>query len=129
MNQGAKENNNNTLAARQQHRLSPFSLVNFCSPHFTAGKIMSEDDSSTLLGSTTNERKDSDKWLNAFSDPLAGLYTFGCCMTLADLQGDGDHKLIIADLGTGKYNMTLKVYKGNIIHLYRVFPKYTAHWR
>lgn len=52
------------------------------------------------------------KWINAFSDPLAGLYTFPTCMALADLNGDGDHKLIIADLGTGKYNMKLKVYKG-----------------
>ncbi len=54
----------------------------------------------------------SDKWLDAFADPLAQLYTFSSGIALADLSGDGDHKLFIADLGTGKYNMTLKVYKG-----------------
>ncbi|XP_014667462.1 PREDICTED: Bardet-Biedl syndrome 1 protein-like [Priapulus caudatus] len=52
------------------------------------------------------------KWLDAHSDPLAALYSFTQCMTLADLHGDGEHKLVIADLGTGAYNMKLKVYKG-----------------
>lgn len=55
------------------------------------------------------------KWLSAYSDPLATLYTFTSCMALADLNGDGDHKLIIADLGTGEYNMKLKVYKGTTL--------------
>ena len=32
-------------------------------------------------------------------------------MTLSDIQADGDYKLIIADLGTGSYDMKLKVYK------------------
>ncbi|KAK3870571.1 hypothetical protein Pcinc_017640 [Petrolisthes cinctipes] len=54
----------------------------------------------------------SERWLTAHHDPLASLYTFGSCMALADLHGDGDSKLIIADLGTGAYNMKLKVYKG-----------------
>ncbi|KAK3892623.1 hypothetical protein Pcinc_003512 [Petrolisthes cinctipes] len=51
----------------------------------------------------------SERWLTAHHDPLASLYTFGSCMALADLHGDGDSKLIIADLGTGAYNMKLKV--------------------
>ncbi|EDV24075.1 uncharacterized protein TRIADDRAFT_26650, partial [Trichoplax adhaerens] len=51
-------------------------------------------------------------WLNAHSDPVASLYTFTNCMALADLNGDGDHKLIVADLGTGVYDMKLKVWKG-----------------
>ncbi|PSN55735.1 Bardet-Biedl syndrome 1 protein [Blattella germanica] len=33
-------------------------------------------------------------------------------MTLADINSDGDYKLIIADLGTGTTNIKLKVYKG-----------------
>ncbi|KAJ9590443.1 hypothetical protein L9F63_016530 [Diploptera punctata] len=33
-------------------------------------------------------------------------------MTLADINSDGDYKLIIADLGTGSTNIKLKVYKG-----------------
>ncbi|CAM1320405.1 BBS1 (predicted) [Pycnogonum litorale] len=56
--------------------------------------------------------EDSPKWLDAHIDPLATLYTFSSCIALADLHGDGDNKLIVADLGTGMYNMKLKVYKG-----------------
>lgn len=51
------------------------------------------------------------KWLDAYSDRMASLYTFTQCMTLSDIQADGDFKLIIADLGTGTYDMKLKVYK------------------
>lgn len=58
------------------------------------------------------ESSKSSKWLHAHYDPLATLYTFSSCMCLADLHGDGDYKLIVADLGTGTYNMKLKVYKG-----------------
>ena len=52
------------------------------------------------------------KWLDAYHDPVASLYTFTQCITLSDIQADGDWKLIIADLGTGSFNMKLKVYKG-----------------
>lgn len=55
-----------------------------------------------------------EKWLTAFTDRLATVYTFSSCMTLCDLTGDGDRRLIIGDLGTGKYNMRLKVYQGVI---------------
>jgi Bardet-Biedl syndrome 1 protein len=36
---------------------------------------------------------------------------------LSDLNADGDHKLLIADLGTGTYDMKLKVYKGTTLHM------------
>jgi len=52
------------------------------------------------------------KWLDAHYDPVAGLYTFTQCMTLADIYADGDYKLVIADLGNGLSNMKLKVFKG-----------------
>ncbi|KAG7165240.1 Bardet-Biedl syndrome 1-like [Homarus americanus] len=55
---------------------------------------------------------ENERWLTAHHDPLASLYTFSSCMALADLHGDGESKLIIADLGTGAYNMKLKVYRG-----------------
>ncbi|XP_045616559.1 BBSome complex member BBS1 isoform X1 [Procambarus clarkii] len=55
---------------------------------------------------------ENERWLTAHHDPLAALYTFSACVALADLHGDGESKLIIADLGTGAYNMKLKVYKG-----------------
>ncbi|XP_072345665.1 BBSome complex member BBS1-like [Scyliorhinus torazame] len=61
-------------------------------------------------GRETNES--SEKWLDAHYDPVANLYTFSSCVVLADLHGDGENKLIVGDLGTGLYNMKLKVYKG-----------------
>ncbi|GIY18457.1 bardet-Biedl syndrome 1 protein [Caerostris darwini] len=65
---------------------------------------------------THSSENESSKWLHAHYDPLATLYTFSSCMCLADLHGDGDYKLIVADLGTGTHNMKLKVYKGT--HLF-----------
>ena len=59
----------------------------------------------------------SSKWLDAYQDPIASLYTFTQCVTLSDIQADGDWKLIIADLGSGSFNMKLKVYKGNFVVL------------
>ncbi|CAN0407445.1 BBSome complex member BBS1 isoform X1 [Lampetra fluviatilis] len=52
------------------------------------------------------------KWLDAHYDPVANLYTFTSCMALADLHGDGDNKLVVADLGTGAYSMKLRVFRG-----------------
>ncbi|XP_022090954.1 Bardet-Biedl syndrome 1 protein-like isoform X2 [Acanthaster planci] len=52
------------------------------------------------------------KWLDAHFDPVANLYTFSSCMALSDINGDGENKLVIADLGSGSSNMKLKVYKG-----------------
>ena len=40
------------------------------------------------------------------------LHLFHSCVALCDLTGDGDTKLVVADLGTGNYNMKLRVYKG-----------------
>lgn len=52
------------------------------------------------------------RWLDAFNDLHASIYTFSRCMTLADINADGNYKLIISDLGTGTTNIKLKVYKG-----------------
>ncbi|KAK3092485.1 hypothetical protein FSP39_003456 [Pinctada imbricata] len=57
-------------------------------------------------------RGSNEKWLDAYKDPVASLYTLTQCITLSDVQADGDWKLIIADLGTGTFDMKLKVYKG-----------------
>eukprot|EP00743_Colponemidia_sp_Colp-15_P001285 GILK01001408.1.p1 GENE.GILK01001408.1~~GILK01001408.1.p1 ORF type:complete len:595 (-),score=104.03 GILK01001408.1:1181-2929(-) len=46
-------------------------------------------------------------WLPAWYDPLAGLKCFSSCIRLTDLYGDGDHKLIIADL-----ERKMRIYKG-----------------
>lgn len=71
-------------------------------------------DNSRLFNSLFScyRNENNSKWLHAHYDPLATLYTFSSCMCLADLHGDGDYKLIVADLGTGTHNMKLKVYKG-----------------
>ena len=39
-------------------------------------------------------------------------YSIIRCIALSDLTGDGDSKLVVADLGSGNYNMKLRVYKG-----------------
>ena len=57
-------------------------------------------------------KQENDKWLEAHYDPVASLYTFSQCITLSDINADNDNKLIVADLGTGSYDMKLKVYKG-----------------
>mmetsp|Transcript_16762 Transcript_16762/g.42090 ORF Transcript_16762/g.42090 Transcript_16762/m.42090 type:complete len:590 (-) Transcript_16762:163-1932(-) len=51
-----------------------------------------------------------DVWLHAWMDPVAGVQSASQCMCYADLNGDGDFKLLIAD-----YEKKLKVYKGTSI--------------
>ena len=34
---------------------------------------------------------------------------------LEDLANDGDHKLLVGDLGSGQYDMKLKVFKGKTV--------------
>ncbi|XP_063232588.1 Bardet-Biedl syndrome 1 protein homolog [Bacillus rossius redtenbacheri] len=55
------------------------------------------------------------RWLDAFSDDRANIYTFSSCVALADLSADGDHRLVVADLGTGSADVKLKVYKGTCL--------------
>ena len=52
---------------------------------------------------------EEEKWLTAHHNRMAGLFTFSACMALADLGADGEHKLIIADLGSNNQSMKLKV--------------------
>ena len=58
------------------------------------------------------ELAEKNMWLSAHQDPVANLYTFSSSISLADLNADGDYKLLVADLGTGSYDMKLKVFKG-----------------
>lgn len=46
-------------------------------------------------------------WLHAWYDPLSNIKTVASCVRLADLNSDGDNKLIVCDL-----DKKLKVYKG-----------------
>jgi hypothetical protein len=64
------------------------------------------------------------RWLDAFNDLHSSIYTFSQCMTLADINADGDSKLIVADLGTGISNIKLKVRSRTcLLHLYNWFYK------
>ena len=56
-------------------------------------------------------RSGDDAWLTAHDDPVASMRTSSGCVTLADLQNDGDYKLVVADFGTGDKDMKLKLYK------------------
>lgn len=51
-------------------------------------------------------------WIHAWSDPVAGIFAYTGCMCLADLDDDGEHKLILADT----INKKLKIYKGVNLH-------------
>lgn len=64
------------------------------------------------MSSVQEMTTEASKWLDAHYDPVANLYTFSSCLALADLNGDGENKLVIGDLGTGSSNMKLKVYRG-----------------
>uniref|UniRef100_A0A8C5STV3 Bardet-Biedl syndrome 1 n=1 Tax=Laticauda laticaudata TaxID=8630 RepID=A0A8C5STV3_LATLA len=57
----------------------------------------------------------SSKWLDAYHDPVANLHTFSSCVTLADLHGDGDHKLVVGNFGSTGHEMKLKVYQGTTL--------------
>ncbi|XP_012580584.1 PREDICTED: Bardet-Biedl syndrome 1 protein [Condylura cristata] len=61
-------------------------------------------------GAESNEA--SSKWLDAHYDPMANIHTFSACMALADLHGDGEHKLVVGDLGPAGRQPRLKVLKG-----------------
>ena len=59
-------------------------------------------------------------WLDAWSDPVAGVKAFTSCMRTADLNGDGDWRLVVADA-----NKKLKVcsLRGQYNFLWRSIPK------
>lgn len=52
--------------------------------------------------SASNDPDDKSKqgisWLNAFYDPVANIKAFSTHIDLADLQGDGDFKLLVAGI-------------------------------
>lgn len=50
-------------------------------------------------------------WLSAYHNSVAGIRAYSNCMTLVDVYGDGDAKLIVADA-----DRRLKMYKGSSLH-------------
>ncbi|GMT00921.1 hypothetical protein PENTCL1PPCAC_23095, partial [Pristionchus entomophagus] len=53
----------------------------------------------------------SPKWMSALSDDETRLNTNANCVSFVDTAADGDIKLVVADLGTSRYEMKLKVFK------------------
>jgi hypothetical protein len=67
--------------------------------------ILSTNASSATLGQ--DNEKSKQPWLNAWRDPLMQIRCYTQGIRLSDLKGDGDYKLIVADL-----MRKLVVYKG-----------------
>lgn len=74
--------------------------------------------SSWRVSLATMSDPESSPWLEAHSDPVAGVNTLSCCMDLADLSGDGENCLVLADIGStgttgaASTGMKLKVFRG-----------------
>jgi Bardet-Biedl syndrome 1 protein len=68
---------------------------------------MTERLSASLNDSSAPAVKKSSPWLSAWHDPLARIKAYSGSLALADLQGDGDCCLLIAD-----QDKRLKVYRG-----------------
>ena len=49
---------------------------------------------------------------SASTHSLMLVYDHFMYIALEDLANDGDHKLLVGDLGSGQYDMKLKVFKG-----------------
>ena len=58
------------------------------------------------VSSPTSKAPIEDPWLHAWHDPVAGIKAWSSNTQLVDLNGDGDCKLIVADM-----EKNLKVYK------------------
>lgn len=67
--------------------------------------------SSTLSRSEQRalRQKTEGVWLNAYTDPVAGLRAMSPCVRLADTNSDGEYRLLVADL-----DRKLKVFKGTL---------------
>ncbi|KAI6223161.1 Bardet-Biedl syndrome 1 protein [Aphelenchoides besseyi] len=46
---------------------------------------------------SNEERRKQNKWIRALSEPLAGVETDRPCVTVGDIHGDGDYKLVVID--------------------------------
>uniref|UniRef100_A0A8C4QU40 Bardet-Biedl syndrome 1 n=1 Tax=Eptatretus burgeri TaxID=7764 RepID=A0A8C4QU40_EPTBU len=66
---------------------------------------------STQVGIKENPGGES-KWLHVHYDPLANIRALSSGLALADLHGDEDVKLVVADLGLGLNCAKVKVFSG-----------------
>ncbi|XP_022916121.1 BBSome complex member BBS1 [Onthophagus taurus] len=64
------------------------------------------------------------RWLEAHLDRSAGLTTLPRSLVLADVTGDGDHKLVLTDLKFASNERSrLKVYKGTLLTTDQTLPE------
>ena len=63
-------------------------------------------------------KKPFQPWLSAWSDPVSALHAFSPCVRLADIAGDGEYRLLVAD-----YEKKLKVYRGNSLQSEHGLPE------
>ena len=45
---------------------------------------------------------------------MPDFFAYLICIALEDVNGDGDHLLLVGDLGSGQFDMKLKMYKGEL---------------
>ncbi|KAF0726601.1 hypothetical protein Ae201684_015223 [Aphanomyces euteiches] len=71
-----------------------------------------ESESKEDKGGVTETAKKMEKspWLHAYHNNVAGIKAFTNCIQLADVYGDGDYKLLVADA-----DRRLKMYKGSTL--------------
>ena len=70
-----------------------------------------EDKDSALRKAQDKAQIKKNPWLHAWSDPIAGVHWYSQNMLFADLNDDGDNKLILTDRDS-----KIKIYKGtNVI--------------
>mmetsp|Transcript_17466 Transcript_17466/g.38031 ORF Transcript_17466/g.38031 Transcript_17466/m.38031 type:complete len:600 (-) Transcript_17466:231-2030(-) len=63
-----------------------------------------------MVGSTGPAERISSVWLDAWQDPVANVRAYSPCIRMADLAGDGEYRLLIADA-----SKKLKVWKGTVL--------------
>ncbi|KAF0718135.1 Aste57867_1873 [Aphanomyces stellatus] len=68
----------------------------------------SDKPSSIHTPATAAAAEKKSPWLHAYHNTVAGIKAFTNCIQLADVYGDGDYKLLVADM-----DRRLKMYKGS----------------
>ncbi|CEL99367.1 unnamed protein product [Vitrella brassicaformis CCMP3155] len=61
-------------------------------------------------GTQDYQQRKSGPWLHAWHDPVAGMVCFSQHMCVADLHGDGDHRLVLVDR-----KKRIRIYRGTSI--------------
>lgn len=90
-------------------------FTNLSSPNLQVQSQLGKSQQNTKSASsilTTSLLDKKGPWMSAWRDPLAKLSSFSTGMKLADVRGDGEIRLLIAD-----HNQKFIIYKGTNIEL------------